>query len=93
MPVVYHVRTSLRFQYSTMQYRTNNTALAAFLVVKDVKLVRLDTTLNPAEFVFESSNGTIEKLVFQWESGLPESYHFYKAYKQFVKKIVGSNGG
>lgn len=77
------------------KYRTNNTALAAFLAVSDVKLVKLDTTATPAEFIFESTNGTIDKLIFQWDSGLAEGniVSFYKAYKSFVRQIMGDSNG
>ena len=77
------------------KYRTNNTALAAFLAVSDIKLIKLDTTEKPAAFIFESTNGTIDKLIFQWDSGLAEGniVSFYKAYKSFVRQIMGEGNG
>ena len=76
-------------------YHTNNTALAAFLAVSNIKLVKLNVSTKPAEFIFESHNGTIDRLVFDWESGLAECnvVSFYKAYKSFVSQIVGAGNG
>lgn len=76
------------------QYQTHKTSLAAFLAVSGIKLIKLDTSIDPAEFIFESPDGKIDKLLFDWDSGIATGnvVAFYKTYKSFVNQINTAKG-
>ena len=73
------------------RYTTSDTALAAFLAVSGVSLVKLDTSVNPAVYTFES-NGTLEGLVTQWESEVSLCRQYYNTYRSFIRQIKEKNG-
>lgn len=75
-------------------YTTSDTGLAAFLVVSDIKLCKLITSINPAEFIFEQDGkANIDDLKFQWETGIAKGNvsAFYKAYRGFTRQIREEN--
>ena len=77
--------------YKPSKYTTSDTALAAFLAVSGIPLIKLDTSTNPAVYTFES-NGTLQNLVIQWESELSLFRQFYNTYRSFIRQIKERNG-
>ncbi len=73
------------------RYTTINTGLATFLAISKVKLVSLDTTINPAVYTFEA-NGELEDLIAQWKSELTPFRQYYNTYRAFIDQIKGGNG-
>ena len=73
------------------EYSTTDTALAAFLVTSGIQLIDLNTGSSQAEFIFKS-NGQLNDLILQWDTGVSPVRQFYLAYKRFVRQIKESNG-
>ena len=76
---------------TSSEYSTTDTGLAAFLVTSGIQLIDLDTSNPNAEFTFKS-NGQLNDLILQWDTGVSPVRRFYLAYKRFVKQIKESNG-
>lgn len=74
------------------QYTTSDTALAAFLAISGIKLIELDVSTRPVQYIFKS-NGTLQNLVTQWESELSPFRQFYNTYRSFIRQIKERNNG
>lgn len=71
-------------------FTTINTGLATFLAVSKVKLIKLDTSTNPAVFTFES-NGNLQDLLLQWKAEITPHRQYYNTYRSFIDQIKEKN--
>ena len=68
-------------------YRTPNTALAAYLYQQGYKLLEVDDANSQnIFFVFENTNGLLDSVRLFETARVPEAL-FYAAYKAMLKKI------
>jgi hypothetical protein len=78
------------------QFETSITPLAAYLYISGIEKLGIDTSKQPAIFIFKhSKDGHIDKLIAEWENGIAVGNvkAFYKTYKSFLKEIKdGGNG-
>lgn len=72
-------------------FTTINTGLAAFLAVSKVKLLKLDISVNPAVYTFES-NGSLQDLLMQWKAEITPHRLYYNTYRSFIDQIKERNG-
>lgn len=75
---------------NTSVYNTTDTALAAFLAISGIKLVKLNTEQKLAVYTFEDHNN-LQDLVTQWESELSPFRQFYNTYRSFIRQIKEKN--
>ena len=71
-------------------FHTSDTALAAWLSTSGVKLIKVNSTITPAEFTLqEETKGQVGELTFAWESGTATGnvVQFYKTYRYLLRKI------
>jgi len=70
-------------------FKTADTALAAWLIIKGIRLEKIDTEGFPATFAFERSNGDLQELTDAFNFGIAEGniLQFFRAYKYLLSEI------
>jgi len=70
-------------------FRTTDTALAAWLIIKGIRLEKIDTEGFPASFAFDSANGDLQELTDAFNYGIAEGniLQFFRAYKYLLSEI------
>jgi len=75
---------------NTLNYSTNDTALAAYLVSQGYELLELDFNNNShVTFIFSPEPATISDCVRSFEAGLAEGniMAFFRNYKRLLSRI------
>jgi len=72
-----------------MTYKTTDTALAAWLQIKGIPLIKIDNNGFPYSFEFDDSDSEVDRLVTSFRIGLAEGniFNFFRAYKNLISQI------
>lgn len=79
------------------EFKTTDTALAAFLVTSHIVLSDIEIGSHPVQFIF-TVNGRLTELLSAWESGeaIGNIPSFFRQYRKFIDTIkrgdIGNNG-
>jgi hypothetical protein len=72
-------------------FSTTDTALAAFLLISNIKFIKLkaDSPYSPIEILFYKNSNNIEELEFQWKTGTAQGCipTWFKAYRSFIHEL------